>query len=172
MSRSISPAAIKAMFNPDSDQTIITLVTIKQDASIGVAADVRFADNYTQRLSETSEEVYYGVISNGVEYPFIPIEITLPNDDNTAAPRCTIAIHDVTRILLPQIRALTGAPKVELALVLNSTPSTIEATFTGFKLTNISYNANTITAELTMPGLEVEPFPIHSFTPAYFPGMF
>lgn len=168
----LSPAAVRAMFSADSNEILITLVTIKADTSIGIPEDVHMADNYTQRLSEDNAEVYYGVISNGIEYPFIPLQITLPNDDHNAAPVCSLTISDVTRILLPTMRTITGAPEVIITLVLNSSPDTIEIEFIGFKLTNISYTADAITASLTMPSLEVEPFPAHAFTPAYFPGLF
>lgn len=168
----LSPAAIKAMFSPESEDILITLITIKQNTAIGIPSDIYLADNYTQRLSEDDQDIYYGVISNGISYPFIPLEITLPNDDNNAAPTCTINIHDVTRRLIPSLRSITGAPSILITLVLSSSPDTIETQFVGFKLTNISYDANTISASLTMPSLDVEPFPAHSFTPSYFPGLF
>ena len=204
MSRVVSAAALKAMFSVDSDDILITLITIKADASIGITSDIVFADNYTNRLTSgvygitnsiagssvaypfvnnsstievtSDEDVIYGVTSSVsgsiVQYPFIPVELSLPNDDNSSAARCSMTIHDVTRIVLPSLRSITGAPSVELKLVLSSTPNVLEASYVGFKLSNVSYNANTITAELNMPSLEVEPFPAHSFTPAYFPGLF
>jgi len=168
----LSPAAIRAMFSADSNEILITLVTFKADASINIPEDIHIADNYTQKLSEDNAEVYYGVISNGIEYPFVPLQITLPNDDHNAAPVCSLTINDVTRILLPTMRKITGAPEVIITLVLNSSPNTKEVEFIGFKLTNITYTADSITASLTMPSLEVEPFPAHAFTPAYFPGLF
>ena len=179
MSRTtLSAAAIRAMFSPESDDVLVTLITIKADASIGLYENIRFADNFTGRLASqtTDAEVIYGVTStisgSSLEYPFIPMELSLPTDENTSAARCSITIHDVTKILLPSLRQIIGAPEVELHLVLASTPNVLEASYVGFRLSNITYNANTITAELNMPSLEVEPFPAHSFTPAYFPGLF
>jgi hypothetical protein len=168
----LSPAAIKAMFSSESSDVMILLLTLKADPTVGLASDIYLCDNYTQRILETADEVVYGTVSNGKNYIFLPLEITLPNDDNTAAPRCTITIHDVTRYLLPSIRSITGALDAELSLVLSSSPNTVETRYAGFKLTNVTYNANTVTAVLTMPSLEVEPFPAHAFTPAYFPGLF
>jgi len=168
----LSVAAIKAMFSPDSDDILITLLTIPQDVSTGVTTTIRLADNYTGRLSETSQDVVYGVTSAANDYVFLPFEISLPTDDASTAPRCTITFQDVTQYLIPYIRNLTGAPTVNISMVLKSTPNVTEITFDGFKLTNVTYNANTITADLSMPIMEVEPFPAHSFTPAYFPGLF
>lgn len=168
----MSPEAIRAMFSVETDKTLITLITLKSSASSGLATNIRLADNYTQRLSETEADILYGVVSNGLEYVFLPLEISFPTEDNSSAPRCTITINDVTHILMPQLRALSGSIAVDMALVLSSSPDVEEIMYTGFNLTNIRYNKSTITAELTIPSLEVEPFPVHSFTPSYFPGLF
>ncbi len=160
------------MFSQETDKTLITLFTLKSSLTSGLPTNIRIADNYTQRLSETDSDIVYGVVSNGLEYVFLPIEINLPAEDNSSAPRCTITMHDVTQILVPSLRELSGSIEAELSLVLSTTPDVEEVKYTGFRLTNISYNKNTVTAELTIPSLEVEPFPVHSFTPSYFPGLF
>lgn len=165
----LSPAALKAMFSPDADDTLITLLTI---TGTGIATPIRLADGYTGRISETADDVVYGVTSRSNNYIFLPLTITLPTEEQAAAPRCNITINDVTRYLIPSIRSISTAPNVLLELVLSSSPDTVEASFPGFKMAGISYNANTITAELTVESLAVEPFPQHTFTPAYFPGLF
>lgn len=166
---SLSPAALRAMFSPDADDTLITLLTI---TGPGIATPIRLADGYTQRVSETADDEVYGVPSRGSNYLFLPLQITLPTEEQGAAPRCSITIHDVTRVLLPAVRTISSAPNVLLELVLSSAPDVVEASFAGFKMAGISYNADTISAELTVESLAVEPFPAHSFTPAYFPGLF
>lgn len=166
---SLSPAALRAMFSPDSDDTLIILLTI---TGAGIETPIRLADNYTQRISETADEVMYGVKSRGLDFIFLPLQITLPTEEHAAAPRCNITINDVTRQLTPVIRSISSAPSVKLELVLSKTPDVVEASFPGFLMGGISYNANTITAELTVESLAMEPFPAHTFTPAHFPGLF
>ena len=168
----LSPAALSAMFGQESNVTLITLLTIKANPNVGVYTNIYLADNYTTRLSETDADIVYGVTSNGINYTFLPLQVILPSEDTSSAPRCNISIFDATKILLPTLRGISGAVDIDLQLILNSSPNTVEALFTGLKMTNITYNADSINAELTMPSLEVEPFPIHSFTPAYFPGLF
>lgn len=168
----LSANALKALFDIESNDTLITLVTLKQNPDVGIYNDIYLCDTSSQRLSETDSEVTYGTISNGINYQYLPLEIVLPNDDATNGPKCSLTLHDVTRYLVPTIRTLTGPPDVTLQLVLYSTPNVVEISYSGFKLTNIVYNANTITGDLTIPSLEIEPFPAHSFTPAYFPGLF
>ena len=114
----------------------------------------------------------YGVISAGVPYIFIPFNLTLPTEEQASAPRCNVTIHDATRLMTPVIRQISVAPTVGIKLVLSKTPDITEATFPGFKMGAITYNSDTIAAELTVESLAIEPFPAHVFTPSYFPGLF
>lgn len=165
----LSANALRTMFSPDADDTLITLITITGE---GIASPIRIADNFTKRLSETDDEIIYGVTSNGNDYIFLPFSFTLPTEEIGSAPRCNITIHDVTRYLTPVIRSISTAPTVNIQLVLSATPNTVEASFPNFLMGGINYNANTINAELTVTSLSSEPFPAHTFTPSYFPGLF
>jgi len=167
----MSPEAIRAIFSPEADSDLLFLLTIYDpDDSTTVVA--RLSDGYTQRISETSEEVVYGVLSNGENFTFLPMEISLPTEEDAQAPRCSIVLQDVTRYVTPIIRTITGPCKVKMELVLSKSPNNIEASFSGFYITSFNYNAQSVTAEIAMVDYEREPFPMHSFSPKYFPGMF
>lgn len=185
----LSGPALKAMFSTETDDSIITLLTIYNAA--GDAPIARLADNYIDRLIAgttypnqtvlgggssnilTSDtDIVYGVVSNNNPYIFVPMEISLPSEEDNSAPKCSLTIHDVTRYLTPTIRSLNYSPKVKLELVMRSTPSTVEVSFSGFYITNISYNADSVNCELTMTDYAIEPFPSFTFTPQYFPGLF
>lgn len=179
---SMSPAALKAVFSPESDADLVMLITIYNPNNTSEVL-YRIADGFVNdpanpgkalRLSSTTDDhVVYGVISNGLEYTFLPIQVTLPNEDEAQAPRCSLTIHDVSRYLIPFIRTqLTGPAPVKLDMVLSTSPNTVEASFSGFMMTSVTYNSTTVTAELTMVNYDREPFPQHSFTPLYFPGLF
>lgn len=167
----MSPSALKAVFSPDSDDDLIILLTI-YDPSNETQVIARIADGYTKRISETESDVMYGVTSNGNDYIFLPMEITLPSEDEAQAPRCSIVMYDVTRYLTPIIRTITSPPRVKMELVLSKTPNVVEVSFSDFYISNFTYNADSVSAELSMIDYEREPFPMHSFTPQYFPGMF
>lgn len=166
---SLSPAALQAMFGQSSGESLIVLLTI---TGAGIVTPIRLADSYLTRLSETADEVLYGVVSRGAQFIFLPFNLSLPTEEQQAAPRCSLTMYDVTRKLIPLIRQLTSAPTVLIELVLTSSPDTVEASFPRFLLGGISYDANTISGELTVESLDTEPFPQHTFTPAYFPGMY
>jgi hypothetical protein len=159
------------MFSPDADSDLILLLTI-YDPINPETVMFRIADNFTQRLSETDVDIVYGVKSNEQDFVFLPIQISLPTEEEAQAPRCTLVLHDVTRLATAWIRTITGPPKVKMELVLSKSPDIIEASFSGFYITSFNYNAETVSAELAMVDYEREPFPMHSFSPAYFPGMF
>ena len=190
--RILSPAALKAMFSTESDAALITLITIYDPTDPdGTAVAARICDNYLDRLTTTTtlgleaypshvvsvttnptDDIVYGVVSNSNNFIFVPVELSLPTEEDNSAPRCSLVIHDVTRYLTPIIRDITSPPKVLIQLVLTSSPSQVEASFSGFYISNITYNADTVTCELTMTDFAVEPFPCYTFTPQYFPGIF
>lgn len=172
---SMSMEAIRAVFSPDSDSDLIFLLTIYDPADPSQVV-VRLSDGFTQRLTtqyaETDEEVYYGVVSRNQEYLYLPMELSLPSEEEAQAPRCSLVLKDVTRHITPIIRTISGPPKVKMELVLSKTPDVVEASFSGFYISNITYNMDSVTAAMSMIDYEREPFPMHSFTPAYFPGLF
>lgn len=180
---SMSPAALRAVFSPESSDDLILLITIYNPAN-HLQVLYRLCDNFMPdpedstkalRLSSTTDDqVVYGVrLADSTEYTFLPIEVTLPNEDESQSPRCSLTMHDVTQYLIPFIRTqLTGPAPVKIDLVVSSSPDVVEASFTGLMITNVTYNANTVTSELTAVDYAREPFPKHSFSPLYFPGLF
>jgi len=160
----MSPNALKAVFSPDADDDLIILLTIYNPLNESEVI-ARLADGFTKRISETDDEVLYGVTSNSFDYTFLPMEISLPSEDEAQAPRCSIVMHDVTRYLTPVIRSITAPPKIKLEMVLSKSPNTVEVSFSNFYINNFTYNADSVTADLAMIDYEREPFPMHSFTP-------
>ncbi len=167
----MSPDAIRAIFSPEADSDLLFLLTIYDPVNPSTVV-ARLSDGFTKRISETADEVVYGVTSRSQDFIFLPMEISLPTEEEAQAPRCSIILRDVTRYVIPIVRTIVGPPSVKMELVLSKTPDTVEASFAGFYISNFSYNADSVTADLSMIDYEREPFPMHSFTPAYFPGMF
>jgi hypothetical protein len=170
MSRAFSAAAIAQFFSPDADDPLILLMIITSGATT-----VRFANGYTQRLTalELDESMtVYGVVSNGENYIFLPMEITLPSDEEGAAPRAQLTLHDVTQEAMPLVRSVSSAPEVTLQAVLASAPDSVEMSVGGLTLTGIHYTRDAITGTLSADNLALEPFPADTFVPSCFPGLF
>ena len=171
MSRTLSVAARAALFAQESDNTLVTLLTF---TGTGISPAIRLCDNFTQRISDgiNDEEIMYGLVSRSNNYIFLPFQITLPTEEAQSIPRAQLRIDDVTRYLTPTIRSITSPPNLLIELVLKTTPNVVEASFSGLQLASIGYDANSMTADLSLPSLILEPFPGGTFTPSYFPGMF
>lgn len=165
----MSASALRNIFSPDADDDLMTLLTIYDQNN---NPSVKLSDTFTKRISETADDIVYGVTSNGTDYTFVPMQITLPSEEEGQAPRCSITLYDVTRYVTPIIRALSSPPRVKLQLALTQTPDVIEISFDYFYISAINYNANDVSFELSMIDFDKEPFPVHSFTPRYFPGLF
>lgn len=170
----MSPQALAELYKQESSDTLVTLVSFIDPDTDEVL--LRLCDNFTQRLTGTGYtddfDVVYGLISRTNTFMFMPLEITLPSQDTEGGSRAQLVIRDVTRYLTPVIRTLTKPPKILLELVLKSQPDTVEISFSGFYLSSISYNAEQVSGELSLIDYQREPFPIHGFTPSYFPGLF
>ena len=170
----LSPEAIRAMFSSETNQTLIMLLTIYDPADESQVA-FRFADNYTQRITSltTDQEVIYGVPSRGQNYVFLPMEVSLPAEQDTGVGSCSLTLQYVTREAIELIRTELNKPtKIQLELVLSGSPGVVEAVFPGFYITSATYNADSISFDLTMINLAREPFPCYNFIPSYFPGLF
>jgi len=171
----LSAAAIRAMFSSETEQAVVMLLTIYNTSGTSVVA--RLADNFNKRISETEDEIVYGVRSRGNDYVFLPMQISLPSEADDGSSNCSIQFNFVTTEAIQIIREqLTGPTKILLELVLtdgtSSDVDTVEATFSGFYITSAAYNANSITLTLGMINYNTEPFPAYGFTPKNFPGLF
>lgn len=174
---SLSQSAIKAMFSSETPEALILLITITNPADL--ANPVRLADGYTNRISSltTDTDVVYGVTSTisgtSKDYIFLPMQLALPGEEEAGASQCSLVLNFVTKEAIDLIRThLTSPVSVQIDLVLASSPNTLETSFSGFKITNVTYNADQITFQLNMVSLNREPFPCFTFTPANFPGLF
>lgn len=185
MTRQLSAQALKAIFSQETDDSIVSLFTI-YTGSTPDSNSIRICDSYTKRVVDSGNDLVYGVTKNynsvATDWWFLPINVTLPDDTDSVSSKASLTIYDVTYHLIPTIRSLTDPPKVLIELMLASylTPghanynlsASPEATFTGLYISNFTYNANTVQADLSMINYANEPFPAYAFIPKYFPGLF
>jgi len=179
VSRTISARALRAFFSPDCDENVICLLKIY---GANIAEPIYLADGYTKRLAAltTDDDVAYGVTSGGIDHLFVPFNITLPNDESDAGPRCQLTIHNATRYITPVIRTLDGPPTIRLQIVLQGVSaasngedvSSPELTIDNLELQGITYDADAVTGYLSVESLASEPFPCHTMNPSTFPGLF
>lgn len=169
MSRTLSSAALRAMFAEDTGDYPILLITVTHST---LPTPIRVSSDPTTRLSATDAEVIYGTVSRSVSYPFLPFQISLPSDFEDSAPRAKITLDNVSRELTAAVRTLDSPPSVTIEMVMASSPDTVEAEFPGFDLSDIDGDVMTISGTLSIDLLVLEPFPAGVFTPGQFPGLF
>jgi hypothetical protein len=170
----LSSNAIKAMYGSETNEALLMLLTIYDPENPSTVVG-RLANGFTGRLASltTDQEIIYGVTSRSNSYYFLPMEITLPTEQEIGMGQFNIVLQYAAPDLIALIRQnITKPTKILLELVLSSTPDYVEATFSDFSITSVTYNAQQINLSLEMVNLSREPFPCYNFTPGYFPGLF
>jgi hypothetical protein len=169
MSRTVSAAARRAFYSPECGETFAVLLTFSGG---GLPSPVRITNNFNTRLNETSDDLFYGIVSRGNTFKFIPMTWTDPSDDAQAETTARLELHDVTRQALPNLRGLQGATTCDIEYVLLSDPEQVEVSFPSFEMRGFAYTAEVISIDLSVRSTAAEPFPCHGFTPNYAPGLF
>lgn len=157
MSRAVSDASKAELFAQETDACFAYLLVIEHPS---LEEPLRFNDS--------GEDI----VSNGETYSAFPFELSLPDDDENAAPRAKLRIDNTTREIVATIRTLRPAPTAHFMVIRTDDPDVIEAEFPDFKLSNVTYDVNVVEADLTVEYFTAEPYPGDTFNPADFPGIF
>lgn len=164
--RGLSAAAKQAMFAPQTGEAFIVLLTFSHPS---LTDDIRVASDNLTDLPVAGGK---GVISNGLEYVYCPFAFQLPQEDNTGLASASLTVDNIDRRITQAVRQANSAIDVKIQIILASSPDLVEISLDDFQLRRCSYNALTITGDLTLEYFDQEPFPSKRFTPADFPGMF
>lgn len=164
----ISDNLRQAAYAQDTDVAVIVLLTLSNDT---MDEPIRVCSVPVEKFTDLGENVY-GVTSNGNRYLFLPFEIELPQDDKTGAVSAKLTIDNVTREIIQYARQTRSLLNVSVQVILSNDLNYVEMEYNNFKLRNINYNALTISGDLSIDYLGLEPFPAGRFTPSGFPGLF
>jgi hypothetical protein len=152
-------------FARESGDVHIVLVTIDHD-------DLSDPINVTQDPMQVLSTGVRGVVSNAVEYSAVPLEITLPVEDEDRMPMAQLKVDNIDRDILMAVRAIGSPPDVTIKIVLASDPDVEEIVIDGFQIGKVTADAFTISGDLTTERLDLAPWPPGKFTPDKFPGLF
>ena len=111
------------------------------------------------------------VTSNGNIFTGFPFEIVLPDASEDAPPKPKLMINNVSREIGQAIRSISTPPSVTIQVVRQDTPDVIEAEFVGMSMTNVTYDALVVEADLSFEDIIREPYPCHRFNPSHFRGI-
>ena len=155
--RSLSTTAKNAIFASQTDKVFIVLLDIT-------------GGNLTETIRLTSDNV--ATTSNSNTYNPFPFMISMPPESADEIPVVQLTIDNIDRSIIDNIRASNEPLLIEMNIVLNSDPDTVEAGAFNYTLRNVTYDAYTITGDLVFEDILNEPYPAGTYDPVNYPGLF
>ncbi len=155
--RGFTPGFIEDTFREEAEEVFLILLTINESS---LSSPIRVVNNNEN------------ITSNGNIFIGYPFDIQLPDSFQDAPPRAKLTIDNVSREIGTAIRLISGAPTVQIDIIMASAPDVIEKRLTPFTLRNVKWDSARVTGDLVLEYMETEPFPAGQFSPAYFPGLF
>lgn len=166
MIRDVSNTFRSAVYAQQTSEVFIMLVTISHP---DFEDDIRLANDPFEVLPDAGVR---GVVSRGEEYLYLPFNINLPAQNDTGLARASLSIDNIDRRMVAAVRQASSAIGVTIEIVLASDVDTPEVTVQDFRLERVTYDAMTISGEISVEYYDLEPFPARRFTPSDFPGLF
>ena len=166
MSRPVSNAFKAAIYAQQTSEVFIVLATISHPS---FEDDIRAASDPFELLPDAGVR---GVVSRGLEYVYMPFVINLPAQDDTGIARASLSIDNIDRRIVAAVRSASSALNVSFEIVLASDVDTPELSVQDFRLERVTYDAFTVSGDISMEYFDLEPFPARRFTPSDFPGLF
>ncbi len=185
--RSLSLNFRNAVYAHESGQVAVILVTITHPSlsqPIYLSTDpTQPAEGFNTNILPVADvlamldvlavgQLAYCTISRGHTYLFVGMEVSLPDERDRAPPTSKLTISNVDESLIPLIRSVTTQASVLMEGILASAPDTVEFSIPVLQVIGVDYDATTISLNLAMDALAIEPYPSGSFDPASFPGLF
>jgi hypothetical protein len=168
MSRPLTPAIIAALTGQQTDEVFVVLVTFTYKTTV-----FRFSSDPTVRHSVTP--LIYKTVSNGLDYYYVPMSITLPNETIDSPANAQLSVSNVGLELISILRSMTVGDvpaKVDMNLVLASAPNTIGYNIPTMDMVQADWDENSVNLTLNIESLDREPFPAGNFDPSWFPALF
>lgn len=153
----ISNSLRGAMFAEETSDGLLVLLTITHG---DLNTPIRIVNNNTN------------VISRGLEFIAFPFEIVLPTSSPDSPPKAQLIIDNISRELGQIIRTISSAPTVLIEVIRINDFNSLELSFPAFKLKNVRFDVSQVRGDLVSEDLQIEPYPVHTFSPANFPGLF
>ena len=166
MSRPLSNAATQAMFAQQTSEVFILLVTIDNPS---FTQPIRIASDPYQILPDAGVR---GVVSRGNEYLYAPFTIMLPVQDDSGIAKASLSVDNIDRRMVEAVRTATSSLRISIEIVLASDVDSVEISMDDFRLERVTYDALTVSGDISMEYYDLEPFPSKRFTPSDFPGIF
>lgn len=154
--RQLSNKMLTELYGQESTDPLLLLVTVSHSS---------FPTLYL--VNNTVE-----VVSRGNTYNPFPMKITPSPDDGESARTAQITFDNVSLELVDEIRSVVEPMDCKIEAILASDPDTVEIEMGELKITNISYNKQTIRATLIFDDFLNTELTSEKYNPSNFPGIF
>jgi len=98
-------------------------------------------------------------------------KVSLADEKDDESPKMQIEISNVTGEVLEHLRPLTTRPTVTLEVVYDKFPDDIELTCPEFELSDVTWDAITVSGVLSVEDFINEPFCYKTFNKTEYPGI-
>ncbi len=172
MSRRLSLNARLAHEDEFSGEIEVMLFVIEHPE---LDAPIRLSTDNAVRIS-TDPEIY-GTVSSwrggGPANPYLWVvaSAVLPGDSDDAPAAATLVLENLDTDMVDLVRSFTDLASVSLAVVLASSPDTVEAEYTGLQIVEANITGGEIALALSRDEIELEPFPAGRMSKHRFPGL-
>jgi hypothetical protein len=158
-------SARRTMFEERTTELEVLLVTIDHP---DLASPIYLSSDPTERLS--TDPLVYGTISNAIEYQFVLMGAVLPDDRKGSSPRTAITFDNIEATFVELARSFTEPATVDLAVVFASAPDLVTQSYTGLRMTRVTYDESSMTFDISREPYLNEPFGARQ-TKNFFPGL-
>lgn len=157
MPNQLSNELLTQLFNQESDDPFLTLVTLTH---ADLPEPIRLVNN-TKNIT-----------SRGNIYQAFPMKIRLPVDDGESSREFAIDFDNVGLELIEEIRSVTTQIGVTMEMVLASMPDEVQMAFSDFYINSVGYNKQKITAKVILDSFLNVEMTSERYNPSNFPGIF
>lgn len=171
--RRVSITARGAHDAAQTDQVEVALIRITHP---DLSAPIYISTDPTEQLS--LEPLVYGTRSTwtsgdgeAIEWLYAATQAILPDDQEDAPAKATLALQVVTEDMAAPLRQTTTRATVDMAVVMASQPDVVEVEYRGLSLTMAEGDATEIRLTLSRDPITSEPYPGSRMTRAVFPGL-
>lgn len=157
----LSASVLAAMYDETTSEQPVTLLTIHDP-------DKADAGDWPFRICDQGDDV----VSSGDTYASTAFEAIPPDQENGGSEQMRLGIIGPTDDIVRELQAVSGAPPVDVVLVLASDPDTTIRSWPGLVIRDIKADRLSMSFELRFEELDVEVFPPERFSFPLYPGLY
>lgn len=155
MSNELSAELQAEIFAQESGDPFLTLVTLTHV-------------DFTIYLVNNSKDI----TSRGNVYTALPMKIRLPMDDGETARDFQVDFDNASRILITNLRSVTGNIGVKFEMILASMPNVVQMSYEDLVLSSITYTGTKVSAKIVFDSFLGVEMTSERYQPTNYPGLF